>query len=94
MKITEKNDLLVMNSQSPSEKTEQASRQLAVEFMKLFVKQMVETMDIPGSGVERDFIKDSLVDVFANEFTRANSDFVNRIKTELSRIQANETKSG
>lgn len=88
MKVLANNQPSPPSRQESPQKIQEASKQLATEFMKMLVREMVEKMDIPGSGAQKDFIKDSLVEIFADGVAKSNPDFVRKIQTELTKKEA------
>lgn len=85
MKILVNNQSLSPTWRESQQKIQEASKQLATEFMKMLVREMVDNMDLPGSGAERDFIKDTLVQIFADGVAEVNPKFLKKIQNELTK---------
>ncbi|MCS6894310.1 MAG: hypothetical protein NZO16_07105 [Deltaproteobacteria bacterium] len=67
-----------------NKKAEQASKQLSAEFMKLLVKELIHQIDLPGSSIEKDFVRDNLIEILSKHLTQSNENFVKTLLKEVT----------
>ncbi|MCS6961293.1 MAG: hypothetical protein NZT61_02160 [Deltaproteobacteria bacterium] len=60
-----------------------AAEKLTQQFMGLFLKELFKNIQIPGKSVEKEFLKDSLIEALSKKLVELDTKLLSKLTEEL-----------